>query len=153
MVRLLKKAKGKNPIETQPSANIVEKYEGYLRKNQIPELFNKLLTQILHDRPVNVRHHILEQLNNIQNQMKRNNAQDYAYFSSVDFDTMFDAYDIAGEGTLDYYTLLQAMTVAGVKNPEIHLKQDFPQITEKSMIGKPQFTQIMVAEFTKYGYS
>lgn len=153
MVRLLKKAKGKNPIETQPSANIVEKYEGYLKKNQIPELFNKLLTHILNDRPVNVRHHILEQLNHIRYEKEKNNALDYAYFSSVDFETMFDAYDIAGDGNLDYHTLLQAMTVAGVKNPEMHLKQDFPQITEKSMIGKPQFTQIMVAEFNKCGYS
>ncbi|OMJ86274.1 hypothetical protein SteCoe_12260 [Stentor coeruleus] len=153
MVRLLKKAKGKNPIETQPSANIVEKYEGYLRNHKIHELFNKLLTQILHDRPVNVRHHILEQLSNIKNQIKNPSAHVPAYLTSGDFETMFDAYDIAGEGSLDYYTLLQAMMVAGVKNPEIYLKQDFPQITEKSMIGKPQFTQIMNAEFTKYGFS
>ena len=155
MVRLHKKNKGKDEENVQSinQGNNIEKFQKYLAEKKIPELFNRLLTQIIHDKPKNVKQHIAEQLTSIKSQHGNANAHQNAYFTSEEFETMFDSYDIAGEGTVDYPCLLQALTIAGVKDPEQALKEDFPQIKSTSMIGRPQFSQVMVLEFGKRGYS
>ena len=153
MVRLHKRIKGKDEVPSAQQASNIEKYQKYLAEQKIPELFNRLLTQIIHDKPKNVRQHIIEQLTAINHYKKNPGAQQPSYFTSEDFETMFDSYEIGGEGNVDYPCLLQALTIAGVNNPEKALSEDFPQIKSTSYIAKPQFANIMMTEFSKRGFS
>lgn len=153
MVRLLKKLKGKDEELTDEQENSVKVYEDYLKQHGIPELFNRLLTQIVNDRPENVKGHLAEQLEKILYYKKNPSLQEPSFFTSEDFENMFDAYDIVGDGMVDYECLVQALKVAGVKDPEEALNKDFAQIRKNSHISKPQFTLILNTEFMKRGYS
>lgn len=153
MVRLHKKNKGKDQAESAEEAVSIEKIQKYLKEKQVPELFNRLLTQIIHDKPADVKKHLCEQLTLIKNLEKEKNLQEIKYFTSEDFDTMFDSYDLAGENSVNYYCLLQALRVAGVKDPETALKEDFSMIKEDDSISRTQFSQVMLLEFGKRGYS
>lgn len=153
MVRLLKKLKGKDEELTDDQENSVKVYEDYLKEHGIPELFNKLLTQIVNDRPEDVKKHLAEQLEKILYYKKNPSLQEPSFFNSEDFENMFDAYDIVGDGMVDYECLVQALKVAGVKDAEEALNKDFAQVRKNSHISKPQFTLILNTEFAKRGYS
>ena len=153
MVRLLKKLKGKDEELTEDQENSVKTYEDYLKEHKIPELFNKLLTQIVNDRPGDVKKHLAEQLEKILYYRKNPSLQEPSYFTSEDFENMFDAYDIVGEGVVDFECLVQALRVAGIRDPEEALSKDFAQVRHNSHISKPQFTMILNAEFGKRGYA
>lgn len=153
MVRLLKKLKGKDEELTDDQENSVKVYEDYLKEHGIPELFNKLLTQIVNDRPEDVKKHLAEQLEKILYYKKNPSLQEPSFFNSEDFENMFDAYDIVGDGMVDYECLVQALKVAGVKDAEEALNKDFAQVRKNSHISKSQFTLILNTEFAKRGYS
>ena len=144
----------KNLAEITPNqSESIEKYQIYLKQKKVPELFNKLLTRIIHDKPKNVKQHIIEQLIELKKQEKDSNLIPAQYLNSEDFETMFDAYDIAGEGNVNYSVLVHALSVAGVADPQEAVAQDFPEVKPSSLIGRAQFSHIMVAEFNKRGYS
>jgi Ca2+-binding EF-hand superfamily protein len=152
MVRLLKRLKGKDEELTEDQEDNVKKYEDYLTTHKIPELFNKLLTNVINDRPEDVKKHLIAQLEKILYLRKNPSMQESSYFTSEDFELMFDSYDIVGEGYVDYACLVQALQVAGVKNPEEILAKDFPQVRTSSHISKPQFALILNQGFQKAGY-
>ncbi|CAG9333108.1 unnamed protein product [Blepharisma stoltei] len=173
MVRLLKVGKGKDsalhsptskeavdfdmqveyPV-TSPEQDIeFEKINTYLNEKGIPELFNKLLTQVIHDKPENVKSHILQQLTKLRYFREHPNMQEPRYFTNEEFETMFEAYDIAGENSLPYQCLVQALTISGIVNPEEALREDFPELTEELKVSRPKFVQVMMQEFIKRGFS
>jgi Ca2+-binding EF-hand superfamily protein len=149
MVRLLKTGKFKPEVLSSDQTAKVEKYEHYLETHKIPELFNRLLTQLIHDRPADIKNHLIMQLSEIH----YNKGMQSNYFTSEDFENMFDAYDIAGEGHVDYNCLVQALQIAGVKHPEGVLEANFPHIKSDSLVNRPQFAQILTSEFKNHGYS
>ena len=149
MVRLLNED-GKESEKKSESATKIEKY---LESKQIPELFNKLLTQVINEKPKDIRRYIIDQLNTLKYYQTNPTMKQPTYFTSEDFETMFDAYDLSGEGDVDYPCLIQALGVAGIANPEKFLKEDFPQIKTNSRVARPQFVQIMQILFDKKGFS
>ena len=76
-----------------------------------------------------------------------------AYFSSEEFETMFDSYDLAGVGQLPYPILLQALKAVGVSDPETAVQADFSDLGPESYVKKPKFVQILMEEFEKHGFS
>jgi Ca2+-binding EF-hand superfamily protein len=140
-------------METAQQKAKKEKIDSYLSEKKIPELFNRLLTKIIHDKPKDIKSHIIEQLTEIQYYQKNPSMIPASYFTSEDFENMFDIYDVAGEGRVTYHVLVQALTVAGVTDPVKALSQDFPELRPDSFIQRPKFTQVMIDEFVKRGYS
>ena len=153
MVRLLKKLKGKDEELTEDQDENVQKYEDYLTSHKVPELFNKLLTNLINDRPEDIQKHLIDQLEKVLYYRKNPSMQEPGYLTSEDFELMFDAYDVVGEGTVDYNCLAQSLKVAGIRDPEEVLAKDYQQVRKNSHISKPQFTLILNQEFQKRGYS
>lgn len=165
MVRLSKQSKGKNATEAPraPAAEPVpyemthsqeEDYasiESYLSEKQIPELFNRLLTSIIHSKPDNVKSFVQSQLEEIKKLSAQ--GQSGLYFSNEDFEAIFDSYDVAQIGRLPYSVLVQALKAVGVEYPVEALQVDFSELQLDSYISKPKFIQILTEEFAKRGYS
>lgn len=169
MVRLSKQSKGRNATETPRAseaspADVPVPYEmthsqeedyasieSYLTEKQIPELFNRLLTSVIHSKPDNLKPFILSQLEEIKKLAAQ--GQSGLYFSSEDFETIFDSYDIAQTGRLPYSVLVQALKAIGVEGPIEALQADFSELQLSSYISKPKFIQILTEEFRKRGYS
>ena len=66
---------------------------------------------------------------------------------------MFEAYDMAKVGKLPFSCLVQALKIAGVEDPLGALREDFEDLGPESYLSKSKFTQIMLKEFEKNGYS
>lgn len=173
MVRLLKVGKGKDSAVVSPKANSAAsfdyqadisvktpeqdaeflKIQDYLNNKQIPDLFNKLLTQVVHDKPDNVKIHILQQLTKLKYFRDHPNMQEPRYFTNEEFETMFEAYDLAGENSVTFDVMSHALCVAGVTSPIDVLREDFPELNSEIRISRPKFVQVMMQEFVKRGFS
>ena len=71
----------------------------------------------------------------------------------VDYDAVFDAYDVLNLKTVPYCYLIQGLNAVGVIDPQKVLIEKYPDIKETATIGKKLFVSIISAEHKSLGYS
>jgi len=152
MVRLLKAGKGKNEPSLPPQQEEeYTKIQNYLQEKQLPQLFNRLLTQLIHDRPPDVKQYLMQQLNQIKYYQNHPDMEQPVYFNAEEFELMFDNYEET-ESKVDFEELLHALTVAGVKNPQQALSEEFPELSPETPIPRATFVNVLQTLFPKKGY-
>jgi Ca2+-binding EF-hand superfamily protein len=111
------------------------------------------VTHIITDRPDNIHEYLLSQLKKQLYYRTQKSLQEPSYFTNEDFEIMFETYDLIKQGYIRFDCLIQALGLVGVRNPIEAIREDFPEVSHDSRITRPKFVQVMMAEFTKWGFS
>ena len=80
----------------------IENIQNYFEEHKISELFNEMLTNLLHQKPANAKHFIIQFLKNIQKKdfskedpLNKNIYQfPEPFLGPEDFEAIFDSYDV-----------------------------------------------------------
>merc|ERR1711957_189016 len=112
----------------------------YFEKNKINELFNEIITTMLHKRPMeDPKQYVLETLKSIQVMSERERKSDdplnkniyrfmKPFLTREDFEAMFDAYDVLDVRAVPLKFLEHAMEQVGVKCPQDVIKQRYAEL-------------------------
>ena len=112
----------------------------YFEKHKINELFNEIMTTMLHKRPMeDPKQYVLETLKSIQVLSERERKQDdplnkniyrfmKPFLTQEDFEAMFDAYDVLDVRAVPLKFLEQAMEQVAVKCAKDVIKQRYEEL-------------------------
>lgn len=111
------------------------------------------MTHIISDRPENISDYLLSQLKKQLYYRNQKTLQEPSYFTNEDFEIMFETYDLIKQGFIRFECLIQALSLIGIQNPIEAIRSDFAELSHESKVSRPKFVQVMMAEFTKLGFS
>ena len=112
----------------------------YFEKHKINELFNEIMTTMLHKRPMeDPKQYVLETLKSIQVMSERERKQDdpvnkniyrfmKPFLTREDFEAMFDAYDVLDVRAVPLRFLEHAMEQVGVMSPKDVIKARYSEL-------------------------
>jgi Ca2+-binding EF-hand superfamily protein len=131
--------------------------EVYLEQHKVPQLFNvpftqRLLTELILDRPADVKAYVLKKLKDMQEFINLPNKEPPKLFESSDFDLMFEVFDQAHEGAISLEALVNAMANCTISNPREVLGREFPELNEESKISRQKFSQVLMKSFDLKGF-
>lgn len=106
-------------------------------------LLQDILARIVLERPEDVRKFAADELK----KLKGTGGTLEPFFTTKDFEVLFDNYNILQKGTVPYPHLLQAMSLVGIKEPEDKLKKNYKDINESSEVSKQKFLDILSKEY------
>ena len=129
--------------------------EEYFGKHRINEMFNEIMTNILHEQPEDPKLAILQHLQ----QMRTAKAPDSElnslaepFLVQEDMEAMFDAYDVLGTQNLPMAYLYHAMEIVGVKTGKEIIQERYSEVLEEETVNKVTFVYILQEEHKRLGY-
>ena len=139
----------------------IEEVAKYMQDHRIQELFNEILTNILHTRPPNAKMYIVQCLKNIQRLPQQDdplskqlyNFPEGPFLATEDFEAIFDAYDVLNIQTVPISYLTQALAAVGVENGEQIIKERYPELAQEDYINKVTFVYVLEEEHRRLGFS
>ena len=69
------------------------------------------------------------------------------FFTTKDFEIIFDTYNILHKDQVPYENLIQAMSNFGIKDPENILANKYKELNKASLVYKDKFIDILSKEY------
>lgn len=113
----------------------VEKHLDFI---QITEIFNRLLTSLVHKMPEsgNIQNFLLGELKQMKHYRENPQQKEPKYFTIEEMETLYEMYDPAELGYVNLTLLKQAMLAIGVPDPDAAIAANHPELKENSKINK-----------------
>ena len=136
----------------------------YFEKHKINELFNEMMTTMLHKRPMeDPKQYVLATLKSIQVMSNAERKADdplnkniyrfeKPFLNREDFEAMFDAYDVLDVRAVPLKFLEHAMEQVGVANPPEVIKQRYSELYQEDTVNKVSFVFVLENEHKRLGY-
>ena len=135
--------------------------ETYFEKHRINELFNELMTNVLHERPADARKYLIDQLQVLQktdfSKEDAFNVNKYKFGDSFlkmeDFEALFDSYDVLNVQTVPVMYLEHALRMVGVDNAKAVLAERYAEILAEDTVNKVSFVFVLSEEHKRAGFT
>lgn len=108
-----------------------------MNKEKISELLNEILTNIMLEKPENVKEFIVEQLQKVKKRQIGDQPSEFIWdfpnpvLRQEDFEAMFNAYDMMNLHYIPVAYLVDGLRAIGVPNPDTLVSTKYKEVVEE----------------------